>query len=98
MSISHGDYFRSVRSFLEQNRLETLTSAIAHHFNREIRPKEIEEIRIVLEKHGEFYHPARIEVIACEKAVSLVVNVAVSQVGNKYILNEFNISGFMRIG
>jgi hypothetical protein len=91
ISISHGDYFHAVRSFLMQNRFETLTPAVAHHLNRDIRPEEIEEIRIVLEKHGEFYHPARIEVVGYGKVISFVVNVAVSHVGNEYILKEFRL-------
>jgi hypothetical protein len=91
LSISHGDYFSAVRSYLMQNRFEVLTSTLTQHFNRDIRADEIKEIRIVLEKHGEFYHPARIEVVIYEMVVSFVVNVAVSDVGNEYILKDFSL-------
>ncbi|UCD90878.1 MAG: hypothetical protein JSW04_05485 [Desulfobacterales bacterium] len=91
LSISHGDYFSAVRSFLTQNRFEVLTSTLTQHFNQDIRTDEIKEIRIVLEKHGEFYHPARIEVVVYGKVASFVVNVAVSDVGNEYILKDFKL-------
>lgn len=91
VSIGYGDFFSAVRSFLMQNRFEVLESAVAHHIQRNKDPVEIEEIRIVLEKHGEFYHPARIEVEVYGTVVSFVVNVAVSDVGNEYILKDFKL-------
>jgi hypothetical protein len=91
VSISHGDYFHSVRSFFEQDRFEILASAVSQSLDRTIKPDEIQEIRICLEKHGEFYHPARIEVVGYGKVISFVVNVAVSPVGREFILNEFRL-------
>jgi hypothetical protein len=88
ISISNGDYFYSVRSFLTQKRCAIITSAVAHHFGRDIEPEEVEEIRICLEKHGEFYHPSKIEIVFPETVVLCVANVAVSAVGNAFIRRE----------
>ena len=82
-SVSHGDYFRAVRLFLEKNRFQILTFALAQQLNRTIHVKEIDEIRIYLEKHGEFYHPARVETVVGTKKIPLVLNVAVSDAGRE---------------
>ena len=82
-SISYESYFFAVRSFLEKNRCEILTSAASQHFNRKITQKDLKEIRIRLEKHGEYYHPSRVDVILDQETVSFVVNVAVSEAGRQ---------------
>lgn len=89
ISITHGDYFHSVRSFLKKDRFEILTSAVSQYLDRDIEPDDIQEIRICLEKHGEFYHPARVAVDADGKSVSLVVNVAVSHAGKSTLQREY---------
>ena len=65
--ISHGDYFTAVRNFLEQDGYEIITRAVSQQTRRDITSEEIEEIRIFLEKHGEFYHPARIETVLARR-------------------------------
>lgn len=91
VSISHGDYFYSVRRFLEKNRFEIITSAVSRYLNRNVSPGEIEEIRICLEKHGEFYHPARVVIGINGKSISFVVNVAVSHSGKGVIQREYRL-------
>lgn len=90
-SVLHGDYFFAVRSFLKRNGFEILTSAVSQQFKRDIKLDEIEEIRICLEKHGEFYHPARIAFEANGAEFSFVVNVAVSHVGKEFIQREYRL-------
>lgn len=91
ISVNHGDYFCAVRSFLENNSFAILTSALAQYLNRDIKPEEIEKVHIFLEKHGEFYHPARIEANVNGDVVSFVVNVAVSRAGKESIQREYKI-------
>ena len=55
-----------------------------------MKPQDIREIHIWLEKHGEFYHPARIDVLALDQKVSFVLNVAVSETGIKTIKKEYH--------
>jgi hypothetical protein len=49
------------------------------------RPQSIE---IILEKHGEFYHPARILVTSVDLAMPLVLNVAVTPTGAAWMASE----------
>lgn len=90
VSVTYGDYFSAIRSFLEQNRFEILISAFSKSINQHIVPEEIEEIRIFLEKHGEFYHPARVETSLSGLNLKFVLNVAVSDSGKGYINKEYN--------
>jgi hypothetical protein len=87
--LSHGDYFTGVRNFLEQDGCEIITRAVSQHIRRDITSEAIENIRIILEKHGEFYHPARIETVLAETTRSFVLNVAVSDIGKRYADREF---------
>lgn len=89
--LSHGDYFTAVRNFLEQNRSEIITRAVSQHMHREVRSEEIEEINIFLEKHGEFYHPARIETVLHGTAIPFVLNVAISDFGKRCIQREYGL-------
>ncbi len=79
--IRYGDYFTAARNFLEQDGFEIITHAVAQHTRRDITSEAIEKIRIILEKHGEFYHPARIETVLAETTLSFVLNVAVTDIG-----------------
>jgi len=87
--IRYGDYFTAARNFLEQDGFEIITHAVAQHTRRDITSEAIEKIKIILEKHGEFYHPARIETVLAETTLSFVLNVAVSDIGKRYANREF---------
>ena len=89
--VSHGDYFYAARDFLEKNRFEIVARAISQRLHRNIKPQEIEEIRICLEKHGEFYHPARIETILKGITIPFVLNVAVSGAGKSCVQREYRL-------
>ncbi len=58
ISISHGEYFCAVRTFLENDGDEVICRALTRRLQQNVKPQDIREIRICLEKHGEFYHPA----------------------------------------
>ncbi|OEU62805.1 MAG: hypothetical protein BA867_13325, partial [Desulfobacterales bacterium S5133MH16] len=89
--VRHGDYFTAVRYFLEQDRSEIITRAVSQHMHREVTSQEIEEIRIFLEKHGEFYHPARIETMLHGTAIPFVLNVAISNAGKNCVQREYGL-------
>jgi hypothetical protein len=46
-------------------------------------------VRIYLEKHGHFYHPARITVAVANRRPAFVVNVAVTKIGRSYLREDF---------
>jgi hypothetical protein len=89
ISISYADYFGAVRIFFENRGLEILSRAVTRTLQQTVTPEDIREIRIRLEKHGEFYHPARIEVPVGQQSIFLVLNVAVSATGLRTINEEY---------
>ena len=90
-SVSHAAYFRAVQTFLEANSFEVITRVVSRQLNRDVKAPDIEEIRIRLEKHGEFYHPCRIETAVYEQQLSFVLNVAISETGRRFIEAEFHL-------
>jgi hypothetical protein len=85
-SISIGDYFDAVRVFMEgpgATAAARLTAGCA-----KARPDAM-EFRIFLAKHGEYYHPGRVQAQAADgKPLELVLNVAVSEAGKALIEKE----------
>jgi hypothetical protein len=90
-SVSHAAYFRAARMFLEANSFEVITRAVSRQLDRNVKAPDIEEIRVCLEKHGEFYHPSRIETIVYQQQLSFVLNVALSETGRRFIEAEFHL-------
>ncbi len=92
VSVSHGDYFEAVRRYLEKNEFEILITGASRLLEKEIQPGGIGEIRVIIEKHGLFYHPSRIQTIMHDDSVmSFALNVAVSEPGKSYIDNEYGL-------
>ena len=87
----YGDYFTAARSFLSANDCKTIITAVSQITNRNIKLSDIKSVNIFQEKHGEFYHPARIETIVGEKKFSFVLNVAVSETGRSCIKREYEL-------
>jgi len=90
-AVSHAAYFRAAQSFLEADSFEVITRAASRRLNRDIKAPDIEQIRIYLEKHGEFYHPSRIEAVVDQRQLSFVLNVAVSAIGRRFIEKEYQL-------
>ena len=89
--INHGDYFTAARDFLERDQHAILTQSVSQHLHRKISSQEIEEIRIFLDKHGEFYHPAKVEAILQAVKIPFVLNVAVTDVGKRCAQREYRL-------
>jgi hypothetical protein len=90
-AVSYADYFQATRSFLESDSYEMITGAITKRLGHDVRLQDIDEIRINLEKHGQFYHPARVATILFEKQLSFVLNVAISESGRRLIGREYQL-------
>jgi hypothetical protein len=90
ISISHGEYFYAVGSFLKKDGYKRISAVLSQRLLQHVDPADIRDIRIFLEKHGEFYHPARIEINVLQQKISFVLNVAVSVSGNQYIKKEYD--------
>ena len=87
--VSIGDYFLAARLFFETCGIEYIVDFANKRFEKQINPEDIVHIDIFLVKHGEFYHPARIEVSIHEKRIYFVLNVAISPAGKAHIKGEY---------
>jgi len=74
---------------MTENRFEVIRDAVGHLKDSRINPEQIDDVRIFLEKHGEFYHPARVCIRVHRRTLTFVVNVAVSQPGLEAIAAEY---------
>lgn len=90
-AISYGEYFHGAKSFLEKDHFKIIIDAVFHSATCDITPEKIQEICICLEKHGQFYHPAKIEIITHEAIFTFALNVAISDVGKHCIKREYNV-------
>jgi len=88
-AILYGEYFGAVRAFFEDRGLEVVSRAVTQTTKQTVKPEDIGDIRIRLEKHGEFYHPARIEVPVGQQTNFFVLNLAASATGIRTINEEY---------
>ena len=88
-AITYGAYFTAIRRFIERDRFSILTRAIRDRTGQTVAARDLGTINISLEKHGHFYHPARLTVDADGRQLYFVVNVAVTTIGRTYIQNDF---------
>ena len=79
--IRYGDYFEGIHDVIKQNGFLAIIEAGASQTNQSITVGDLREIRICLEKHGEYYHPARLEIFTNQDHFMLVANVAFSNSG-----------------
>jgi len=96
--IRYGDYFHAAQTFLEKNRFKALLYAVSSRLKQTVICEKIDQININLEKHGEFYHPARVEVVCGDQRVLLVLNVAISDAGRKGIETEYAVLKKLKSG
>ena len=89
-AVTYGEYFSAVRRFIERERFSNLIMAVRACTGRSVAVRLLGPINIYLEKHGQFYHPARLTVKADGTQLSFVVNVAVTTIGRSYLRNDFD--------
>jgi len=87
-AITHADYFEAVRSYLAGAGRSHLQQALAAHFPQHETWFKPDRMDVVLEKHGAFYHPARIDILIYERTISLALNVAVTPAGRDCMTSE----------
>ena len=90
VSVRHADYFKAAQAFLEARNHDVITRAASQRLGYAVKPHDLAEIRIRLEKHGAFYHPARVEIIVGQKQLSFVLNVAISDSGRRFIEQDYH--------
>jgi hypothetical protein len=89
ISVSYGEYFYAVRKFLDNQGRKPLIDAINRQSPGKVEYSELQKIDIFLEKHGEYYHPARVAVRLDHRRLAFVVNVAISEAGKACSKNDY---------
>ena len=89
--LTYGEFFKAVSVFIETHLSDILLSAVFALKRQSLSPQEISPVHIHLEKHGAFYHPARILLWQAGQRIALVANVAVSTEGKDIVQNEYRL-------
>jgi hypothetical protein len=89
--LTYGVYFTAVRKFLESRKFRIVISAIREVGKQPCTASDISAMDIFLVKHGQFYHPSRVEVLAKGQVFAFVVNVALSFSGKSCIEREHHL-------
>lgn len=92
-SLTYGQYFEAVSTFLMSHERDILPQAISYLAPHPYDVNDISRIDIHLEKHGAFYHPARVVLKLGDKQIPLVVNVAFSEQGRIVMDREYENLG-----
>ena len=85
-SIAVGDYFQAVQAFMEGTGWAAIVRGLS---GSGADPAAAPAFRIFLAKHGEYYHPARVETEIDGVLYPWVVNVAVSAAGKALVFKEY---------
>jgi hypothetical protein len=88
-TVTRGDYFEALRAFLEEAPHHRLVYAVSRRIRRPITFADLDAVDICLEKHGQFYHPARVRVVAADQEMAFVVNAAFTEAGRALIGTDF---------
>ncbi|MBL0714238.1 MAG: hypothetical protein JJV98_11105 [Desulfosarcina sp.] len=87
-AITHGEYFQAIQTYFQNEGGLHLRSALQGLDPEASSLPVPERIDVVLEKHGEFYHPARIRTTSPGRSRPFVLNVAATPTGFKWMDNE----------
>jgi len=85
----YGDYFEALTTFLLADGLPAVSAVLSGRAGRPIAVRDLADLRIYLEKHGQFYHPARVEIAPGDGA--FVINAALSAAGQNIIDAEYRL-------
>ena len=87
-AVTYGRYFSAVSQFCAANGWDRILIAASRQLKQPVVEQDLDRLSIFLEKHGAFYHPARLQVAVKDQMLSFVVNVAASSHGRKALARE----------
>lgn len=82
-AVTYGSYFSAVSQFCAAAGWDRVLKAASRKLEQSVVEKDLARLSIFLEKHGAFYHPARLQVAVKDQTLSFVVNVAASSHGRR---------------
>ena len=74
--VSYGEYFIAITAYLSQNHFKSITQTVKKLYQLDITSDDITSVKVFLIKHGEFYHPSRIQMDIGNRHLCFVLNVA----------------------
>lgn len=74
-------YFQTIHEMLAKDSYRLLQEAASRKLTVPLNPSDVQQILIYSEKHGNWYHPAKIEVITSQGCARFVLNVALTERG-----------------
>ncbi len=89
--VTYGSYFEALVRLLGQDRYRPLRSALSQLLRRSVTVSEIQELAVVSQKHGAFYHVAQVQVRIAEHYHSLLVNSAVGTARQTFLASEYAV-------
>jgi len=87
-AVTYGIYFSAIFNFCAADRWRRITAAASRELDQPVVEADLEHLSIFLEKHGAFYHPARLQLAVRDQTLSFVVNVAASDQGRHALARE----------
>ena len=87
-AVTYGRYFSAIASFCATAGWDRVVRAVSRKLERPVVENDLLHVSVFLEKHGAFYHPARLHVAVRDQTLSFVVNVAASTPGRNAMSRE----------
>ena len=81
-------YFQAIQEVLARDSYKRLLEAVKRQLALPKLPIEVERVLIYSEKHGNWYHPAKIEIITPQGCARFVLNVALTERGQAAMTGE----------
>jgi hypothetical protein len=87
----YGPYLEGVHHLLIKDDYQKLLAALESRLSRDVNIKEIDVLEIRTEKHGAFYHVARVDVGVSGQKVPFAVNVAATPKAREQLVRDFRL-------
>jgi hypothetical protein len=91
VALRYGSYLEAVHHLLLKHDYQKLLKALGSRLSRVVSVEEIDSLEIRSEKHGAFYHVARVDVSVSGQKVAFAVNVAATPEGEKQLARDFRL-------
>ncbi len=85
---TYGRYFQVIKEALFKDSFGSLLGATQKRLGFPLSLPEVQEVLIYSEKHGNLYHPAKVEVVTGQGTVCFAVNVALTEGGREAMVGE----------
>lgn len=87
-AVTYGRYFSAISHFCAAAGWSRVIEAASGRLEQPVGEKDLGHLSLFLEKHGAFYHPARLRLEVKDQTLSFVINVAASSRGRQALARE----------